>query len=450
MPEGADQMVKNKRYLTDRYLRSVPPAPKGKRDEVWDTVIPGFGLRIGDAPDAARPSKAAKIIFVLYARFTPGSAPARRTIGTFGGMSLEQGRRIAGEWRSMIDRGIDPAAVEAERIARERREAVLRERHSFAAVAEAFITNKLARERKGKPVERDLRAFFIKAWGDRPISEITDLDALEIINKKKRTAPQMARHLLTIAKRLFNWAVDQRVYGLKSSPCDRLIASKIIGEKVSRHRRLTDAEIFAFWRATALMPYPVGPAYQMLILTGLRLYEAADISWPEIKDSVLTVPASRMKSREHKAKEHIVPLPKLALDIIDKLPRGNAGPYLFSYSGGETPLRMTSKIKRDLDRRMLRTLKALARQQGEDPRNVKLTPWVNHDLRRTIRSALSALRIPQNVAEAVLGHVPPGIIGTYDTHEYLDEKREALELWAKRLDLIVNPDQVGNVVALRR
>jgi hypothetical protein len=75
---------------------------------------------------------------------------------------------------------------------------------------------------------------------------------------------------------------------------------------------------------------------------------------------------------------------------------------------------------------------------------------VNHDLRRTIRSALSALRIPQNVAEAVLGHVPPGIIGTYDTHEYLDEKREALELWAKRLDVIVNPDRVGNVVALRR
>jgi hypothetical protein len=355
-----DRTAKSKRLLTDRTLRSLPPAPAGKRDEVWDTVVPGFGVRISDGEDAVRPGKAARITFILYARFSPTTAPTRRVIGTYGAMTLERAREVAGQWRSMIDKGIDPAAVEAEQRTAVQREAEQRIRHSFGNVAEAFIADKLARERKGKPVERDLRAFFIKAWGDRPISDITDLDVLEIINKKKRTAPQMARHLLTVAKRLFNWAVDQRIYGLKTSPCDRLIASKIVGEKVSRHRRLTDAEIFAFWRATVRMPYPVGPAYQMLILTGLRLYEAADISWPEIRDGVLTVPASRMKGKDAKAREHMVPLSRLALDVIAKLPPRGNGPYLFSYSGGEAPLRMTSKIKRDLDRRMLRTLKALA------------------------------------------------------------------------------------------
>ena len=63
-------------------------------------------------------------------------------------------------------------------------------------------------------VERDLRCVFVAAWRDRPISEITKLDVLEIINAKKRTAPQMARALLVLIKRFFNWVVDQHVYGL--------------------------------------------------------------------------------------------------------------------------------------------------------------------------------------------------------------------------------------------
>jgi integrase len=439
-----------KRYLTDRTLRSLPPAPKGTRIEIWDTVIPGFGVRVGDATDAARPGKASKVTFILYARFSPGSASVRRTIGTYGAMSLERAREVAGEWRSMVDKGIDPAAAEAEKIAATQREALARQKHAFAAVAEAFITDKVSKERKGKSVERDLRGAFIAAWGDRPISEITDLDVLEIIKAKKRAAPQMARHLLTIVKRFFNWAIGQHVYGLKASPCDRLKAKEIIGEKATRSRRLTDQEIIAFWRATERMPYPVGPAYQWLILTGLRLKEATDVSWPEISGDVLTVPASRMKGRNDKAREHMVPLPPMALDLIAKLPRLNGGPFLFSYSNGQTPMTMTSDIKHNLDARMLRSLRAMARRRGDNPHAVTLPKWVNHDLRRTVRSGLSALRVPQNVAEAVLAHVPPGIVGTYDTHEYFDEKREALELWAKRLAVIANPDQVGNVISLRR
>ena len=50
-----------------------------------------------------------------------------------------------------------------------------------------------------------------------------------------------------------------------------------------------------------------------------------------------------------------------------------------------------------------------------------------------------ALRVPHNVAEAVLAHRPPGIVGTYNLHEYEDEKADALEKWAQRLNSIVSP-----------
>ena len=96
---------------------------------------------------------------------------------------------------------------------------------------------------------------------------------------------------------------------------------------------------------------------------------------------------------------------------------------------------------------MLHALRALARKRGDDPDKMKLGPWVNHDLRRTLRSRLSELRVNSDVAEAVLAHVKPGIRGVYDRYEYLDEKRDALELWAARLRDIVQPTP-SNVVKL--
>jgi hypothetical protein len=61
---------------------------------------------------------------------------------------------------------------------------------------------------------------------------------------------------------------------------------------------------------------------------------------------------------------------------------------------------------------------------------------------------LSALRIGEEVHEAVLAHVRPGIKGVYDRHQYLEEKREALTLWNARLRSIVEPPP-PNVVELR-
>src|SRR6476660_7039387 len=241
-----------------------------------------------------------------------------------------------------------------------------------------------------------------------------------------------------LIKRFFCWCVEQEIYGLSASPCEGLSGKKLIGELQSRDRRLSDIELFAFWRATGRMGYP-GSVYRTLLLTGLRLNEAAQISWPEVRGNAITIPASRMKGREGKAREHLVPMSAALREVIASVPRIKNGPFLFSMSAGKRPLAMTGPIKADLDKRMLRTLKALARRRGEDHRAVDLPGWVNHDLRRVVRSGLSALRIPHNVAEAILAHRPPGIVGTYNLHEYEDEKAEALEKWAQRLNSIVSP-----------
>jgi hypothetical protein len=90
---------------------------------------------------------------------------------------------------------------------------------------------------------------------------------------------------------------------------------------------------------------------------------------------------------------------------------------------------------------MLRTLKALARRNGDDVKAVTLAPFVLHDLRRTMRTGLSALPIADMVRELVIAHAKPGLHRVYDQHAYLDEKRHALQLWAQKLRSIIAPQQ---------
>lgn len=77
-----------------------------------------------------------------------------------------------------------------------------------------------------------------------------------------------------------------------------------------------------------------------------------------------------------------------------------------------------------------------------------IDPWRFHDLRRTMRTGLSALRIADAVSELCIAHTQKGLHKVYDQHSYLDEKRRPFELWADRLLSIVEPGD-GNVVRLK-
>jgi integrase len=429
-----------KREFSDRMLKALKPAKPGQRYEIMDTDIHAKGLGV-------RVTAAGTKTFVLVRRFPGSPNPVRRELGKYGELSLAEARQKASGWIAMIRVGKDPKHEEERaRLAEARKRA-----NTFTQVAEDFIAEKLPGERQGREVERDIRREFLKRWAEQPIAEITDEDVLLLIREIKKRAPTQARNLLATARRLFAWAIDQRSYGLKANPCADLRPSKIIGDKISRTNILSEDELHAYQRAARRTPYPFGPLHQMLLLTGLRLNEAADAQWSEfdLKSGIWIIPSNRMKGRPNRVTAHVVPLTDDIRALLDRLPRFKTGPYLFSTTFGATPVWLTTVVKQRLDRRMLRTLRALARLRGDDPSRVKLS-FVNHDVRRSLASGLAALRIPRDVREAVLHHTPPGIVGTYDRYEYLDEKKHALEAWARRLRSIVEPaPPADNVVSLQ-
>jgi integrase len=417
------------RNISDRWLQS-----KAKPGLYWDEKFSGFGVRVSDT---------GRKTFLLNVRFPGQSNPARRALGHFGPMTLAQARRKAGEWVEMVEQGTDPEIEqESARAAEQRKRST-----SFRSVAETFIAEKLSKERKGDEVARDIRNNFLGAWGGRPITEIRASDIAAIVKEKAKDAPAQARNLLTTAKRLFQWAIDQHAYGLEASPAAVIKPAALVGEKIARNRNFSDAEVVAFLRAVERMQYPYGPLYRLLLLTGLRLNEVADAQWSEIdtEKKIWIIPASRMKGKDSRAREHAVPLTAEMLEILESLPRFKYGEYLFSTEHGKVPVWIGSKVKAKLDALMLSELQAMA----DDPRKVTLPPWVNHDLRRVVRAGMSRLRIATEVAEAILAHVRPGIQGTYDVHDYLDEKRSALEAWSGRLRELTTPSP-ANVVRLEK
>jgi integrase len=411
-----------KRTLNDRIVRSLKAAPAGKRYEVMDTVVPGLGVRLTD--------KGAKT-FILIARYPGSENPTRRALGEYGELTLEQARVRARDWHTLIGRGIDPREqVERQRLTEQRKRA-----NTFAAIAEDFIDGKLPSERNGKSVELDIRREFIPAWGGRPITEITPLDVRAVVKRAKdRGAPYQAHALLATARRLFNWAIEQHAYGLETSPCDRLKPRSIIGERKARSRILSPNELRAFWEATGTMGYPYGPLLRLLALTGQRKSEVADARWSEfdLEQKVWTIPADRMKADA----PHVLPLTAQVIEILKTLPRFERGDHLFSTAFGANPVNGFSKAKVILDRKLAKIL------------GKPVEPFVIHDIRRTMRTGLSALPIPDLVRELVIAHTKPGLHKVYDQFAYVDEKRQALDLWAGRLRDIITPSP-ANVVSIR-
>jgi integrase len=181
------------------------------------------------------------------------------------------------------------------------------------------------------------------------------------------------------------------------------------------------------------------------MLTGARLSEAAESSWGEFSQTEWTVPGARFKSGQ----VHIVPLTPAMKTLLASLPRWTGGDYLFSTTNGRLPVcGFNGNVKIRLDREMAKTWRALGRVVGTDRRGAVPENWTPHDLRRTVRTRLSALRVPENIAEMVIGHSKRGLARIYDQHRYADEIREALVAWNNLLESIVEPP-ASNIVPLR-
>lgn len=389
---------------------------------LWDEDLSGFGLRV--APQGSKS-------FVFQYRMGGREAKARRfTIGGLGSpWTPELARKEAERLLLKVRQGIDPAAEKHER----RRQAVDLAFSAYVITfGELYLRGRWKRWELGRNV---LQLHAVPELRDKPLPAIRRADP---IWDGLRDRPAVARITFATLRKMFRWAVTRG--DLDRSPLEGVEAPK---GPPSRDRVLSDGELQLILEAASSVGRPFDSLYKLLLLTGQRRDEVAAVEWSELDRSSAqwSLPAFRSKNKQ----PNLVPLSSSVLKVLDGLAGGERWPTsgLLFTTNGTRPISGFSKAKRRLD-------EAIASSLAPQP---SIDAWRVHDLRRTVATGLQRLGVRFEVTEAILNHVSgakAGVAGVYQRYDWLEEKRDALEKWARHVESVTKPALAANVIKLER
>jgi len=371
-----------KRALSDLTVKRVKPPAKGQVD-IFDAGYPGFALRVSYGGGKS---------WVYFYRVA--GRLRRRSLGTYPAVTLAEARQLWRDAKHQVSLGRDPGWHRASDL-------------NFESVAREWLKRDQADKRSLKEVTRIIERELIPEWGQRSIQDIRRHDILVLSDRiADRGATTMARRVIAYVHRLFRWAKSRDL--IEANPATDLPKP---GREIARDRVLTDAELATVWNAASEVVWPYGPAVQLLILTGARRAEIAEMKWSEINGNAIKLSGSRTKNAE----AHDIPLSEQALEVLLKIPRVVGSEFVFGkpLKGGAWS---NAKIK----------LSATTIQ-----------PWRIHDLRRTVSTGMNELGTEPHIVEAVLGHTVKGVAGVYNRAKYAAAKRAALEAWGAHVSTLV-------------
>ena len=356
----------------------------------WDVGLPGFGMKVTP--------KGRKVFVVLYRTGGAGSKLRKYTIGPYGRVTLHQARIAAQK--------VFAAKLEGRDLAAEKRDARRRAvTDRVEDLLETFIAQRLSQNRSAAEIARLLRREVGKPWAGRSIHDISKRDVVEVASAiEQRGAPVAANKTLKVTKTFLRWCVGRAV--LEQSPADGV---PLPTKEVARDRVLNDQELVRVVLAARRLGGPYGDIVELLALTGQRREEVAGMKWEELDltRQVWTIPKSRTKN----SKEHVVHLSQQSLAVLKSTKTWEG--FVFALSGTK-PFNAFSRAKRHLDQ------------------SSGITSWRLHDLRRTCVSGMARLGVAPHVADKILNHQAgtiSGVAAVYQRHEFLAERRAALDLW---------------------
>lgn len=376
------------------------------------------GLQLEVAPRKAGFSRT----WVLRFKFR-GNA-SRMTLGHFPETNLEHARELARKYREAASQGIDPRRAKPKRrptlTALPLSAAVTSaDKHSIEFLLSEFTERHIRPTRKRPEyAERILSADVLPQWKGRDARTIEPFEVIELLDRiVDRGSPVQANRTAALLTQLFKFGIHRRIVTV--SPVQLLYRPG--GKEKARERSLTDDELRAFLKDPKedRRFARLGHALTVLLLTGQRRGELSLTRWSQIdfEEKTWTIPPEHSKS----GRGHVVPLTDWAVAEFEALKRmSKRSAFVLPANGGSIPI--NPKL----------LTRAVARGQ-ERMKKLGIGPFTLHDLRRTCRTGLARLKIPPHVAERVLNHAQDKIPGTYDVHDYLEEKREALEKWAAHL-----------------
>lgn len=400
--------------------------PGHKRRVLWDSVVPGFGVRI--EPSGTRS------FFVRYRADGGGRAAPQRLVmvGRYGVLTIDQARQKARVILGEVAFGDDPA----ERKAHKRRELSISDLVDLYEEEGCYIQRG---KRQGEPMKEltkrytlaRLRHHVVPLLGRRRVSDILPGDienfVRDVANGKSAKDEKLGKRRRVIvcggegaARKVFRdlsavFSFARRRGLVKENPCDRAAVRKTDNQN---NRYLTREELGRLGaacdalEAEGLNPKGIDIA-RLWALTGCRRQEIAELKWSEVDfDRGLLVLA------DSKTGKSIRPLGSAASAILKGIEQQSNSDYVFPADTGHGPFQGAKGI--------WRKIVAKANLPGVTP----------HTLRHTLASMAISSGEPMAMTGAILGHSNPRSTAIYAHVDHDPAKKSADRVSALMADAL--------------
>lgn len=397
--------------ISDSYLKSCLNKEREKVVEKADRD--GLWVRVS--------VKGAVTFFYRY-RFL--GKQDKMTIGSYPQLGLKDAREEVEKWAAVLAKGDNP------KIKRDLERGKISTQFTFEQLFREWFAMVCIQKESSPLIIRSFELHVFPKVGKYPAAELTLHNWLTLLDRLSKAYSEITKRVISNAKQCYSWAVKRQI--LTVNPLSELTGRDFGIKKGIGKRTLERKEIAMVWMAiddSRLMERNKLLLKLLLFfacrLSELRLAKESDFDFVE---GVWTVPPENHKTGRQTGQPllrpiipEIVPLLQRAMDIAP-------GEFVFSgRKDGPMPEGNHLSITANLRQFMLKAY------------HENVPHFTVHDLRRTARTNFSELADPI-VAEKMLGHALPGVLGVYDKYQYMDEMREAYGKWWARLMSIIEPD----------
>jgi integrase len=417
--------------FTDRSILNLKA--KSERYITWRDGGGGLGVRVS-------PQNRKTFVYMYRAN----GKPRMMSLGTYPSLPLAEAHKKHGEAVAMLAKGIDPAKLDVQAKIEARRALTLR-----ALAADYLEKWAKPRKRSWKEDQRMLEKDVLPIWGSMKAEQVTRRDVIALLDELAERAPIAANRTLAVMRKMFNFAVSRDI--VKVTPCAQV---KAPSPENKRDRTLSDKEIRALWRlldaasevtrkrkkngrflssGKAAISSVTEFALKLQLVTAQRKGEIIAMEWKDVEGKWWSIPREKAKNKE----PHRVYLTPVELDVLEqaKALAGNS-PFVFPAGvGGNGHLGAFAPVQ------------ALRRITANGAGLKDCTP---HDLRRTAATKMSEAGVSRLILSKVLNHKDRTVTAIYDRHSYDREKQQALEIWARKLNAILDGRKARVIPLTRR
>lgn len=423
------------------------------------TVVDGSDTNLSDGGGLSlRIRQERGPLWVYRFRRPSDKKQAKISLGTYPAVSLKEARESAERFRKELESGRDPQMVKS--AAYEKNAAALSMQQLLEAWLKSVkVTKSISVQTIGEHEWR-WECHLKKTLGNLAATEINRAQIANALDTmRSQNIREQTRKALTTINKVLEFGVSRHL--IESNPA-RMLKPSDFGATTSKARKrfLPIEELSLFWKALdvsthgrpdiskgATLSGVQAAALKLLIVTGARRGEVAEMEWSEVDldKCIWTLPPERTKNGEG----HTVYLSGLAVSILKDMQAWSKGrKYVFQ---SERKIE-DGPIHRDSLTQIVLRMTGQKKTEDQTQRGYvapleHIKAFTVHDLRRSAATIWGeTLKVWPHVIEKMLNHQPQNkLVGTYQRAAYVDEQRKAWNDWGKYLDRMLNGD-LSNVV----